>query len=160
MVQLPLKTRKRSTPNSAKSAVRSACSDLAEPGESNEGGRLAALVHYPRLLLIRDKADRLNRIERPDRTPHLAERQSREIGAGRARSLNEHDPSGDRLEGGAKMPLPFQPQHPVPGRLDAVAAEHIEIDGGLRPRRDQNLDRWRRGPLGRGQWTSHRFAQQ
>src|SRR3954464_13274216 len=153
MVLPARKTRKRSTPNSAKLAVRSASSALAEPGESNEGGRLAALVHCPRLLLIRGKADRLNGIERPDRTPHLAERQSREIGASCARSLHEHDPPGDWFEGSAKMPLPFQSQHPVPGRLDAVAAEHIEVDGGLCPRRDQDLDRWRG-------WTGRRFAQQ
>ena len=51
------------------------------------------------------------------------------------------------------MPLPFQSQDAVPRRLDAMAAEDIEVDRGLRPRRDQDLDR------GRGR-TERRFTQQ
>ncbi len=51
------------------------------------------------------------------------------------------------------MPLPFQSQYAVPRRLDAVAAEDIEVDRRLGPRRDQDLDRWR----GR---TGCRFTQQ
>src|SRR5215204_4711244 len=51
------------------------------------------------------------------------------------------------------MPLPFQSQYAVPGRLDTMAAEHIEVDRGLCTRRDQDFD------LGRGR-TSRRFAQQ
>src|SRR5918998_333018 len=147
------KTRRRSTPNSAKSAARSASSNLAIAEKSNEGGQVAALVHGPRLIPVRRKADCLDGIEWPDRTPHLPERQPGEIGAGRARPLDEHDPSGDWLKGGAKMPLPFQSQDAVPGRLDAMATEYIEVDRSLCPRRDQDLDRWRG-------WTGCRFAQQ
>src|SRR5215213_5264882 len=147
------KTRRRLTPNSVRLAARSACSKLTIVEKRNEGGLTAALVHCASLIPVRRKADCLNRIERPDRTPHLAERQSREIGAGRARSLDEHDPPGDWFEGRPKMALPLQSQYAVSRRLDAVAAEHIEVDRGLCPCRDQDLDRRRRG-TGRG------FAQQ
>ena len=56
-------------------------------------------------------------------------RQPREVGSGNARSLDEDDAAGNWLECGAEMSLALQAEHAVPRRIDAVAAEDVQIDG-------------------------------
>src|SRR5215211_7700537 len=80
------------------------------------------------------------RIERPDWTANVFERQSGEVRAGDPRPFKQDDPGGDRLECRSKVALALEADHAEGGRLDAVCPKDVEVDRGFGPSSDQDID--------------------